>query len=91
VISTLSVRTELRSLGIGTTLIRASEDRIRARGLSRAEIGAEENNPRARALYERLGYVAYGTEPASWDYQAEDGTVQLYETTCTLLRRDLGS
>ncbi|GAA5039610.1 GNAT family N-acetyltransferase [Actinopolymorpha pittospori] len=89
VIWTLSVRAELRSLGIGTVLICASEERIRARGLPRAEIGVEENNPRARALYERLGYVAYGSEPASWDYQADDGTIRLYETTCTLLRKDL--
>ncbi|WP_026257901.1 GNAT family N-acetyltransferase [Actinopolymorpha alba] len=91
VIWTLSVRAELRSLGIGTVLIGAAEDRIRARGLPRAEIGVEENNPRALALYERLGYVAYGSEPASWDDEAEDGTVQLYETTCTLLRKDLRS
>ncbi|MGW0228058.1 N-acetyltransferase family protein [Actinopolymorpha singaporensis] len=89
VISTLSVRVELRSVGIGTVLIRAAEERIRARGLSRAEIGAEENNPRARALYERLGYVAYGCEPASWDQEDSDGTVRKYETTCTLLRKDL--
>ncbi|MET9020062.1 GNAT family N-acetyltransferase [Actinopolymorpha sp. NPDC004070] len=89
VISTLSVRAELRSIGIGSILIRASEERIRERGLSRSEIGAEENNPRARALYERLGYVAYGSEPASWDQEGPDGTVSKYETTCTLLRKDL--
>ncbi|MEQ7128033.1 GNAT family N-acetyltransferase [Actinopolymorpha sp. B11F2] len=89
VIWTLSVRTELRSLGIGSVLIAAAEDRIRARGLRRAEISAEENNPRARALYERLGYVAYGREPASWDSEAEDGTIQRYETMCTALRKDL--
>ncbi|GAA2756375.1 GNAT family N-acetyltransferase [Actinopolymorpha rutila] len=89
VIWTLSVRAELRSIGIGTVLIQASEDRIRARGLSRAEIGVEENNPRARALYERLGYVAYGSELASWDQEEPDGTVRKYETTCTLLRKEL--
>ncbi|MFD2082723.1 Ribosomal protein S18 acetylase RimI [Actinopolymorpha cephalotaxi] len=89
VISTLSVRAELRSIGIGTVLIQASEERMRARGLSRSEIGAEENNPRARALYERLGYVVYGCEPASWDEEKPDGTLGRYETTCTLLRKDL--
>lgn len=88
VISTLSVRTELRSLGIGTVLIGASEERIWARGLHWAVLGVEENNPRARALYERLGYVVYDTEAASWDHEAEDGTVQPYETTVTLLRKD---
>jgi ribosomal protein S18 acetylase RimI-like enzyme len=89
VIWTLSVRAELRSLGIGTVLIGAAEERIRKRGLTRAEISAEENNPRARALYERLGYVAYGTELAAWDQEEADGTVSRYETTCTMLRKDL--
>jgi ribosomal protein S18 acetylase RimI-like enzyme len=51
----LSVRPALQSCGIGTILILAAEQRIRARGLRRAELGVEESNPRARALYERLG------------------------------------
>ncbi|GAA4996549.1 hypothetical protein GCM10023317_26240 [Actinopolymorpha pittospori] len=41
------------------------------------------------ALYERLGYVAYGCGPASWGNEAEEGTGPLYETTCTMLRKDL--
>jgi len=51
----LTVHPALRSCGIGTILIRAAEQRIRARGLCRAELGVEELNQRARALYERLG------------------------------------
>jgi len=35
----------------------AAEDRIRARGLAHAELGVEVENPRARTLYERLGYI----------------------------------
>jgi len=79
----------LQSCGIGTILIQAAEQRIRARGLHRAELGVEECNPRARALYERLGYVAYGREPASWDEEAPDGTITRYETVCTLMRKEL--
>jgi ribosomal protein S18 acetylase RimI-like enzyme len=56
----LAVHPALRSCGIGTILIEAAEQRIRARGLYRAELGVEEINPRARALYERLGYLAHG-------------------------------
>ena len=48
----------------------------------------EECNPRARALYERLGYVAYGSAPESWD--APDGSVVRYEIVCTLMRKELG-
>jgi ribosomal protein S18 acetylase RimI-like enzyme len=58
----LGVHPALRSCGIGTVLIQAAEQRIRARGLRRAGLKVEECNPRARALYERLGYVAYGRE-----------------------------
>jgi ribosomal protein S18 acetylase RimI-like enzyme len=85
----LGVHGALQSCGIGTLLIGAAEDRIRERGLDRAELTVEESNPRARALYDRLGYIAYGREPASWEQQAPDGTVSLYQTVCTLMRKEL--
>ena len=85
----LAVHGALQSCGIGTVLIEAAEQRIRARGLHRAELGVEECNPRARALYERLGYAAYGRKPEAWDEQAEDGSVRRYETVCTLMRKQL--
>jgi ribosomal protein S18 acetylase RimI-like enzyme len=49
----------------------------------------EENNPRARALYERLGYVAYGRKPEAWDEDAPDGSIRRYETVCTLMHKEL--
>ncbi len=85
----LSVFGELRSCGIGTILIGALEQRIRERGLSRAELGVEDENPRARLLYERLGYVAYGREPDSWDVPAADGSASRHETMVTLMRKEL--
>jgi ribosomal protein S18 acetylase RimI-like enzyme len=85
----LVVHGVLQSCGIGTILIHAAEQRILARGLRRAELGVEESNPRARALYDRLGYVAYGRAPESWDEQAPDGSIFRYETMCTLMRKEL--
>lgn len=85
----LGVHPALQSCGIGTLLIRSAERRIGARGLTRAELAVAESNPRARALYERLGYRAFGRELGSWDVEAEDGTLQRYETMCTLMRKDL--
>jgi ribosomal protein S18 acetylase RimI-like enzyme len=85
----LAVHEALQSCGIGTILIQAAEQRIRDRGLHRVELGVEECNPRARALYERLGYLAYGREPASWDEEAPDGSISRYETVCTLMRKEL--
>jgi ribosomal protein S18 acetylase RimI-like enzyme len=76
-------------IGIGTVLIRAAEQRIRARGLHLAELGVEDSNPRARSLYVKLGYAAYGSEPDSWDQEAADGTVTRYETMLTLMRKEL--
>ena len=85
----LAVYEALQSCGIGTILVQAAEQRIRARGLRRAELGVEECNPRARALYERLGYVAYGSAPESWDEDAPDGSVVRYETVCIWMRKEL--
>lgn len=85
----LAVHGALQSCGIGTLLIRAAEQRILARGLHRAELGVEESNPRARALYDRLGYIAYSRAPDSWDEQGPDGSIVRYETVCTLMRKEL--
>ncbi len=85
----LAVHGALQSCGIGTVLIQAAEQRMRTRGLRRAELAVEESNPRARALYERLGYASYGQEPASWDEEGLDGNVFRYETVCTLMRKEL--
>lgn len=83
----LVVHPALRSCGLGTALVGAAEERIARRGLRRAELGVEESNPRARALYERLGYVAYGSEPDSWTAEGPDGSLTTYETVCTRMRK----
>lgn len=85
----LGVHAALQSCGIGTLLIQAAEQRVRARGLRRTELKVEERNSRARALYERLGYVSFGREPAAWDVDAADGSLTRYETVCTLMRKEL--
>ena len=70
----VEVHAALRSCGIGTLLIEAAEQRIHARGVHRAELGVEKSNPRARALYERLGYVEFGEEEAGWDAEGLMGS-----------------
>jgi len=79
----------LQGLGIATMLIGAGEQRVRARGLAFAALGVEDNNPRARRLYQRLGYQAAGCQHASWEIEDDDGTLRLYETTLTILRKRL--
>lgn len=53
-----------------------------------AEVG-EADEPRARALYERLGYVAYAREPDTWLQETADGSTVRYETMCILMWHDL--
>jgi ribosomal protein S18 acetylase RimI-like enzyme len=85
----LATHPELQSLGLGTRLVREAERRIRRRGLRWAILGVEDNNPRARALYERLGYEAYGREATSWEQEDELGNATMYETEVALLRKHL--
>lgn len=89
-IGQFAVHPALRSCGLGTLLVEAAEARITARGLDRAELRVEIDNARARSLYERLGYAAYGEAPDGWDEEHSDGTITRYETTCTLMRKALG-
>jgi ribosomal protein S18 acetylase RimI-like enzyme len=84
-----AVHPVLQSCGIGTLLVQVAEERITARGCTRAELAVEHDNPRARALYERLGYVAYGSEPDEWDAEAADGRGVRHHTMCTLMRKPL--
>ena len=85
----LAVHGALQSCGIGTVLVNAAEQRVWARGLHRVELGVEESNPRASALYERLGYRAYGREPDSWNQESPDGTITRYNTMVTLMSKEL--
>jgi GNAT superfamily N-acetyltransferase len=59
-ISNLQVPAPLRSQGIGTALVHVAEDLVRSRGHSAVAIGVDEENLRAAALYERLGYADTG-------------------------------
>ncbi|MEV0675291.1 GNAT family N-acetyltransferase [Actinosynnema sp. NPDC050436] len=67
---------ELRSQGIGTALITAAEDLVRERGYPRIGLGVDDENPRASALYLRLGYRETGRHYLDrYQYTDPDGTV----------------
>lgn len=80
----LSVHETFQSLGLGTRLIAALEDRTRDHGRPTARIGAEHDNPRALSLYRRLGYADVSIELADW---AEGD--HRYVTVCTMLEKTL--
>ncbi|MET0694380.1 MAG: GNAT family N-acetyltransferase [Propionibacteriaceae bacterium] len=81
----LSVHETFQGMGVGTRLIQALEDRVVERGVRKARMGVEHDNPRAAALYRRRGYREVGSTLESW---ATSGG-RTYVTVCTVLERDL--
>jgi len=80
---------EVRGLGIGAHLIAMAEARMRERGARMAELGVDVDNPRARALYDRLGYSEVGRESAAWNVEDANGELILYETELAVLSKRL--
>lgn len=85
----LATATPLQGLGLGTRLIAEAERRIRRRGCLWAMLGVEDENPRARALYERIGYEFWRRSHASWQQEDAQGNLQLYVTELNLLRKPI--
>jgi ribosomal protein S18 acetylase RimI-like enzyme len=67
-LNAITVAPAFQSRGIGTALINAAELRVAARGFTCLGLAVGIENPRARALYERLGYRAWehGVFNVSW-------------------------
>lgn len=85
VLTLLSVHERFQSLGLGTRLVAALEERARREGRDRARLSVEHDNPRAAALYRRLGYREAGTSVETWPVAGG----RRYVTVATVLERDL--
>ena len=81
----LAVHERFQSLGIGTQLIAALQQKIIDHGRPIARMLVEHDNPRARALYERLGYSERGPALDSWPVAGG----RTYVTACTIMERRL--
>ncbi|QIS41108.1 GNAT family N-acetyltransferase [Clavibacter capsici] len=83
----LRVDEAARGRGAGTAIIREAERQVGPGG--RLTVGVGLDNPRARALYERLGYRGTGEmTTTSYEYVDDDGVVrQATETDETLAKR----
>jgi ribosomal protein S18 acetylase RimI-like enzyme len=62
----ISVRSGMRGQGIGGGLLAALCNEARARGYDYIRLEVIDTNWRARALYERAGFVAVKSEPIGW-------------------------
>ena len=84
----LQVDAAERGRGIGTAIVRAAEERIAP---GRLAVGVGLDNPRARALYERLGYRGTGeTTTTTYAYVDDAGVTRQATETDERLARDLG-
>ncbi|HUF53582.1 MAG TPA: GNAT family N-acetyltransferase [Dehalococcoidia bacterium] len=71
----LGVAPEFRRQGIGSRLIGRVEEAATKRGCKGVFLNVGIENPDARRLYERLGYVAEGDEfEITWHWLKDDGT-----------------
>jgi ribosomal protein S18 acetylase RimI-like enzyme len=81
----LAVHERFQSLGVGTQLITALQQKIIDHGRPMARMLVEHDNPRARALYQRLGYSEAGAALDSWPVAGG----KTYVTACTIMERTL--
>jgi GNAT superfamily N-acetyltransferase len=87
----LEVLGPLQRRGIGTALIRAAQDTARQLGHEQITLAVGLDNPDARRLYERLGYIdwRHGTIVASWQERDRDGPPVTVSETCHVLVKRL--
>lgn len=74
-LTNLQVHEARRGRGVGTALIQAAEDRVRARGHSTIGVAVADDNPRAAKLYARLGYADTGLRTESRYMYPDDSGV----------------
>jgi ribosomal protein S18 acetylase RimI-like enzyme len=66
-----------RGCGVGTVLLQAVQDEARARGMREVQLDVIDTNPRARALYERVGFQEIAQEstgPLRWVFGFNSAT-----------------
>ncbi|WAU80907.1 GNAT family N-acetyltransferase [Streptomyces sp. Qhu-G9] len=79
----------LRSRGIGGALVRAAEELAVARGTGLMGLGVGDDNPRAAALYTRLGYRPVVTYVDRWAYLDVDGERRECTDPCVFMVKHL--
>lgn len=84
-----AVHPALQSCGIGALLVAAAEGRMVRRGRHYSELAVAHDNPRASALYSRLGYLPCGDKQEEWDAEGTDGVIVHYVTMCSRMRKAL--
>lgn len=79
----IAVAPAARGMGLGTTLLDGIRDEAARRGCAKVRLDVIDTNLRARALYERRGFQAIGTEdvfPFRWLFGFSTSTKMIQES-----------
>ncbi|MFJ4540261.1 GNAT family N-acetyltransferase [Streptomyces tibetensis] len=79
----------LRSRGVGTALVHTAERLARERGIGVMGLGVGDDNPRAAALYARLGYLPTVAYVDRWVHLTAEGVRQERADSCVFLVKAL--
>ena len=81
---------ERRSRGIGTQMIEHAVQLVQQRGFTKVGLGVDDDNPRAAALYLRLGFVETEVRYLDrWTAIDDTGTPRHFADPCRFLTRSL--
>lgn len=83
------IRPAFRGQGLGTQMMTFVEDDLRWRGYTRLTLNVAVDNPRARSLYTRLGFVVVAHEPGVWSYIDHLGRRQWVEEPAWRMEKHL--
>lgn len=83
------IRPAYQSKGIGTKLLEIAENDLILKGYRIVNLNVGQDNNRARALYERLGYRVIGSDPGRWSYYDQHGRRQEVNEPAWRMRKEL--
>lgn len=84
----LRVQEEFQNQGIGTALVKKTEQELRKHNFKKVKIEVNIDNLEAKRLYERLGYAIKKQITDRWNYN-KDGETKTFEEEVYLLEKDL--
>lgn len=85
----LRVMDMFQGRGIGTHLLDEAEQIAREHDFRWTTIAAAKDNPRARRLYERLGYHVFSEDEGNWSYTDHRNRVRYVHEPCWVLEKRL--
>jgi len=85
----LRVMDMFRGHGIGSRLLEEAESIAATYGYTSASIAAAKDNPRARKLYERHGFLLIGEDAGRWSYIDHEGKNRHVQEPCWVLEKTL--